>query len=238
VTTFAGRFDAITFDFYNTLAQHRTGHGRGHMLMEYLREHGFESDPWEHQVLYDVFAADAADYDPASTDGVLRRHRQNIAERVFRRLNVRAPPAGAAEHADDIWNLLGPSSLVVFPDVLPVLARLNAAGLRLAIISNWQCGLGPFCGELGLRAQFRHVLASAEVGHAKPDPQIFHDACRRLGVPAHRVLHVGDSPADDLEGGRRAGVEVILVCRDPSAGALPGPSIPGLSHLPRLLGID
>ena len=54
----------MTFDFYNTLVCHRSGHGRGRALMEYLGEQGLSSDPWEHQVLYDLFARHDAEYGP------------------------------------------------------------------------------------------------------------------------------------------------------------------------------
>lgn len=235
--TMAGRFDAITFDFYNTLAYHRNGRGRGPMLMEYFQHSGIESDPWEHQVLYDVFGPEVLEYDPSGPPEHHRRHRTSLAERVFRRLNVRASKKSVAQHADYMWQLLGPASLAVFSDVQRVLASIRAAGIPLAVISNWQHGLHAFCTELGLATSFRHILSSAEVGHAKPAPEIFHEACRRLGVLPHRVLHVGDSPDDDVVGGRSAGIEVILIDRRPGATGQHAPWIPSLAHLPKLLGL-
>lgn len=218
------RFDAITFDFYNTLAYHRAGPGRGRMLMSWLAEHGFTSDPWEHQVLYDVFERHGRDYDPDATGGARLRYLERFVTTLFQRLNICASAEAVQEHATELWQLLGPSCLALFPDVQPVLARLKAAGLKLAIVSNWQCGLHPFCKELGLTRFVEHVIASAEVGSAKPDAGIFLEACRRLQVQPDRVLHVGDTLSDDVEGGLGVGMQVALVRRD-SDLALPDVTI-------------
>jgi len=229
--------DAITIDFYNTLVYHREGSGRGAMLMQYLGEQGFESDPWEHQVLYDVFANHAEDYAPNLTAEAKRRFLVRFAKRVFERLQVRAPDSAAADHATNIWAILGPASLGVFPDVSEVLELLRGAGYRLALVSNWQCGLSHFCVELGLADAFDHIIVSAEVGSAKPDSMIFQIACRRLGVQCHRVLHVGDSIVDDIEGARSAGMPALLVRRDGAVTSADTPVIAGLDQLPDLLGV-
>lgn len=227
---------AVTFDFYNTLVSHSTGEGRGHRLMAYLHYAGLRCDPWEHQVLYDVFQPHLTEYSPTQTDEAKQQYRVRLAGRVFRRLRVQAPAEAAAAHAEQLWQLLGPASLRVFADVLPVLARLKSAGLKMAIISNWQCGLGHFCTELGIGDAFDHVIASAEAGCAKPQPEIFAEACRRLNADARTVLHVGDSIVDDLEGGRRSGLQVRLIDRSDAHPELRG-RLRTLAALPELLGI-
>jgi HAD superfamily hydrolase (TIGR01509 family) len=228
--------EAVSFDFYNTLVHHRAGRGRGPMLMEYLREQGLESNPWEHQVLYDVFERHGEEYAPDLPAREREDYYRRLAERLFRRLGVRAPPGAAAERAARIWELLGPASLAVYPEVGEVLRSLRGAGLRLAVVSNWQCGLEHFCTEIGFRDRVDEVVASAEVGSAKPDAAIFVEACRRLGVPPSRVLHVGDSAVDDLEGARAAGLASLLLRRD---DASPGDrTLRGLGELPALLGLE
>lgn len=227
--------DAVTFDFYNTLVYHRGGEGRGRSLMGYLAAQGLRSDPWEHQVLYDLFARHGEEYAPRLSDGAKRRYHERLAERLFQRLRVRAPHDTAARHASEIWRRLGPDSLAVFPEVPAVLGALRRAGYRLAVISNWQCGLRHFCTELGLGAAFDHVLASAEVGWAKPDAGIFVEACRRLGVVPPRVLHVGDSPEEDVGGARAAGLRAVLLDRT-GARLDPHAAISSLQALPEILG--
>ena len=51
--------------------------------------------------------------------------------------------------------------------------------------------------------------ATAEIG-GKPEPRHFELALERLGTDG-RVAMVGDRPASDIEGGRRAGLTTILV---------------------------
>jgi HAD superfamily hydrolase (TIGR01549 family) len=225
--------DAITFDFFNTLVYHREGPGRSAMLMAYLRACNLESDAWEHEVLYDVFASGLFEQVPTES-GEYARFRERVAERVFGRLNVRAPDS-AARHAERVWEIVGPRSLQVFPEVPQVIADLKNRGLRLAIVSNWQHGLGYFCAELGLASAFDAIIASAEVGYAKPAPEIFAEAIRRLGVAPHRILHVGDTLIDDVDGGRGAGLNVMLLQRDGALGNGESATIRSLAELPMLL---
>lgn len=205
---------AITFDFYNTLAFHRAGSGRGSTLMRWLGDLGLESAPWEHQVLYDVFERHGRDYRRELMGESRRRFLERFAVSVFERLEVRAPAEVARKHASELWQRLGPACLAIFPEVESVLHELRAAGLELAIVSNWQCGLAGFTSELGLDPFIGHVIASAEVGCAKPDPRIFEEACRRLGLHPTEVLHVGDTVVDDAVGARSVGMRAALVRRN------------------------
>ena len=114
---------------------------------------------------------------------------------------------------------------------------MTEARYPLAVVSNWQCGLRNFCIELGIGHAFDHVLASAEVDSEKPDAAIFNDACRRLDTPAHRVLHVGDTILDDVEGARAAGMPVVLVQRNDDVPPRDTLSVSSLEQLPELLGL-
>jgi len=205
------------------------------MLMAYLAEQGLASDPWEHQVLYDVFAAHARDYPPDASDEEHRRSIVGFARRLFERLHVDARPGADEVHAEPIWQLLGPGAFEVFPDVPETLTALSEAGLPLVAISNWQCGLGQFVSDLGLGSAFRDVLASAEEGSAKPDPAMFREAARRLGLPPDRMLHVGDTYDEDVVGATAAGYRAVLLCRDQSVPESDVPVLTTLEALPSLL---
>jgi putative hydrolase of the HAD superfamily len=99
------------------------------------------------------------------------------------------------------------------PDALPVLASLRAAGLRLAIVSNWDSSLPPLLERLGLAAAVDTIVVSALVGVSKPARGIFDEAVRRAGVAHAEVLHVGDSLTDDYHGARDAGLSALLLDR-------------------------
>lgn len=206
--------------------------------MQYFARHGLVSQPWEHQVLYDVFESHGEEYNPDQSSDERRRYLERLAKRVFRRLDVATSDGTAAEHAEGLWEVLGPASLVVYPEVHEVLERLSQAAIPVAIISNWQCGLEHFCRDLGLGEGIAHVLASAEVDSIKPDRGIFDEACRRLGVPSERVLHVGDTLRDDYEGGRSAGLKVVLVQRGEAGHPRGVPTMPDLRGILDLLDLS
>jgi putative hydrolase of the HAD superfamily len=105
----------------------------------------------------------------------------------------------------------------IYDDVLPTLDRLAARGLRLAVISNWDERLRTLLGRLGLDSRFQTIVVSSEVGHAKPHPAIFAEATARLGLPAGRILHIGDNPEADLRGARDAGLHALQILRSATA---------------------
>jgi putative hydrolase of the HAD superfamily len=94
----------------------------------------------------------------------------------------------------------------LLPDVVPALDALQAAGLSLACVANWDVSLADHLEGLGLMQSFDVTVSSAEAGAQKPDPRPFELALERLGVQASRALHCGDSDAD-REGAARAGLE-------------------------------
>jgi putative hydrolase of the HAD superfamily len=185
-------------------------------------------------VLYDLFERHATDYSPDFNAEEKQRYLEWLTDRLFERLNVRTRAGNAADHASEVWRVLGPSSLGVYPEVPRVLEALRKAGYPLSIVSNWQCGLAHFCHELGLVDAVDHIIASAEVRSVKPDPKIFRDACDRMQVSCDRVLHVGDSPVDDVEGAKGVGMQVVLIQRD---GQPVGSSAPTIRSLDELVGL-
>lgn len=106
-----------------------------------------------------------------------------------------------------------PRSWAVYADVAPALDPLEEAGLRLAVVSNWDSHLPALLSRLGLAPRFHAVLVSAIEQTGKPHPQIFHRACARLRVEPGQALHVGDSRREDYEGAREAGLEALLLDR-------------------------
>jgi HAD superfamily hydrolase (TIGR01509 family) len=85
------------------------------------------------------------------------------------------------------------------------LAALRERGLKLAVVSNWDCSLPERLGELELLDSFDAVVTSAEAGAAKPAPRPFWLALERLGAAPERALHIGDELADE-QGAAAAGM--------------------------------
>jgi putative hydrolase of the HAD superfamily len=118
-----------------------------------------------------------------------------------------------------------------FPDVLPTLRALRAAGLRLAVASNWDASLPELLDRLGVGAELDGVATSAEVGAAKPDPAVIEAALAYMGAAPALSVHVGDVYTEDVLGARAAGVEPILLLRD---GGEPPPGVRAIRSLTEL----
>jgi putative hydrolase of the HAD superfamily len=98
------------------------------------------------------------------------------------------------------------------------LEALARAGVRLGIVSNADglmgrrlaameiCQVGP-----GLGVSLECLIDSGDVGVMKPDRRIFDAALALLELDAGDVWYVGDMPAIDVVGARRAGLHPILM---------------------------
>ena len=102
---------------------------------------------------------------------------------------------------------VGTLEFEVLPGVPHALRRLRAHGLALAVVANWDFGLHEHLRRHRLDRWFDAVVVSAEVGARKPDPALFLEALRRVGVPPERALHVGDHAPHDEVGARAAGMQ-------------------------------
>jgi putative hydrolase of the HAD superfamily len=122
-----------------------------------------------------------------------------------------------------------------YPDAAPALRELRGQGLRLVVVSNWDVSLHERLAETGLAELVDGAVASAELGHAKPDRAIFDHALALAGATAAEALHAGDSLDADVEGALAAGLRAVLVARDGGGGAPPGvPVVRSLAELPAL----
>ena len=99
----------------------------------------------------------------------------------------------------------------VFPEVVEVVDQAGREGFRVAVVSNFDRRLHRVLEECGLSFEF--VLTSADARSRKPDPSIFRQALKRLGLSPDEVLHAGDSAAADGAGARAAGIEPYLLER-------------------------
>lgn len=77
------------------------------------------------------------------------------------------------------------------------------------------------CGLAGL---VDALVASEDVGTAKPDPEIFRIALERAGATADGAVMVGDSWANDIAGAHGAGIAAVWFNPDrkPRPAVLPG----------------
>jgi len=101
----------------------------------------------------------------------------------------------------------------LFPDVLPAMRELQAMGMHMGIVSNWDVRLPALCHHLGLSGYLDFVISSANLGRIKPQESIFRSALGRVGVEAEAAMHVGDHYYADVLGARSAGIRPVLLDR-------------------------
>jgi putative hydrolase of the HAD superfamily len=101
-----------------------------------------------------------------------------------------------------------------YPDVVPALRELRERGQRLVAVSNWDCSLPSVLERCGLGGLLDGAVSSAAAGARKPDPAIFVPALELAGCGPGEAVHVGDTPAEDVEGARAAGIRPLLIDRD------------------------
>jgi putative hydrolase of the HAD superfamily len=127
------------------------------------------------------------------------------------------------------------------------IACLDAiAPLRIGIITNGDLAFQLSKIErIGLAPRIENVIASGQLGYAKPDARIFEHACRVFGVQPSEAAYVGDRLQTDAIGAASAGLLGVWLDRSraaspdelASAAASGVPVIHGLAELPAVLGI-
>jgi pyrophosphatase PpaX len=110
------------------------------------------------------------------------------------------------------WNHANTASILrAFPGVDDLLARLRAAGRRLAVVTSKSHPTVDLAFDvLPIRHHFDAVVAAEDTIRHKPDPEPVLYALDRLGAGPAGACYVGDAPFD-IRAGRAAGVTAIGV---------------------------
>jgi FMN phosphatase YigB (HAD superfamily) len=143
-----------------------------------------------------------------------------------------------------LYNWVRTPDVKPFPDVIPGLQALTAAGYRFGIITNgyqpmWQRDLE--LESYGLLHFFPSCrFSAADLGILKPDPQIFETALNCLGLQASQAVYVGDDPVMDVLGAQEVnmkGIWRIPTGQDENAWKFRVKPDGTITHLGELLGM-
>lgn len=190
--------------------------------------------------------------DPAILDRMIedsiRMHPHGVEHfaDLFHHYNVQ--DATAAQVAADWYTANRFHGLELFPEAVAVLRAVRdtpgAPGMArrpVGIVTNGPAEVQRAKVELldiGRLADI--VLISGEFGVAKPDPEIFREALRKMGVSAEEAIFVGDSAEFDIAGAHGAGLRTVWVNRAgvtwASSQPRPTREIRSLHDLPPLVG--
>ena len=135
--------------------------------------------------------------------------------------------------ADKLYETFSASeSYRLYDDVKPTLDAIETAGMRLGLISNFDSWLEEMLLEMEVGHVFDPAIISGLEGIEKPDPAIYRLAVERAGAEPARCVHIGDSPAMDMEPATSVGIVPILIDR---AGRYPDSRYARIRKLEELL---
>ena len=111
----------------------------------------------------------------------------------------------AVDHAEQVFfdaykNTSG-SKTVAYPDVDSGLKKLQAAGFKLALVTNKPIRFVPkILQSFGWQELFSEVLGGDSLPTKKPDPAPLLHVCEALNINSAQAVMIGDSRNDILAG--------------------------------------
>ena len=100
----------------------------------------------------------------------------------------------------------------LYPDTITILDKLSKK-YKLGIIANQIAGTQRRIDNWGIGKYFDVVVASAEVGYAKPDFEIFNVALEQADCKPNETVMIGDREIDVLSG-KNAGTYGCLFTKE------------------------
>jgi putative hydrolase of the HAD superfamily len=202
--------EAITFDFWNTIARAPAGlmnEARRRAIVDVCEECGVEL---EAERLDESLGEVARSYESSWSVGE-HFHPREGAEMLVRSLGLGGT---AAERAAEAFLTVARNAPVeLSAGIRFSLGELQTRGIRLGIVCDVGFSGGGVLRELldreGLLAYFSGWAFSDEVGHYKPAPQIFEVALGALGAEPAGAAHVGDLRRTDIAGASALGMTTV-----------------------------
>jgi putative hydrolase of the HAD superfamily len=179
---------AVIFDFGGVLCFHpdeprwqRAAQAAGLPVGDFMNAF------WAHRIPYDAGVVEPADYWRGVLGPAFQESR--LPELVRREV--------------ELWNQYDTR-------VLAWAEQLRAAGYRTAILSNLPRPLGEeLRATPGFLEPFDHLTFSYELRKVKPQPEIYLDAIRGVGVEPSEALFLDDK-TENVEGARAVGLQAVL----------------------------
>jgi len=108
-----------------------------------------------------------------------------------------------------------PECVSVAPFFRDFVHEVKARGLKLAVISNWDCRLYSILEGHGLLPFFDGVFLGCEVGYLKPHQEIFLKALSHFKIQPAQALMMGDTLEDDILVPQSLGMKTFFIKGSP-----------------------
>lgn len=99
-------------------------------------------------------------------------------------------------------------NVTLYTDALPALKRLSSR-FPLVAITNGNADLK----HMGLDHYFENIVTAKQMKASKPDPRLFQQAQKLLGLEPAHILHIGDDFHTDVTGALKVGMQAAWVQR-------------------------
>ncbi len=163
---------------------------------------------------------------PQRWEGATRGERNlrlvDVLKESLAQVGVTAVPADQLAQAAGAYENAICQTSCPLPGGKKLLAQLNADGLKIGLLSNTMFTGAAHMADLrrfGLDGYFDAMLFSADADKWKPQPEPYLHVAAELGVEPETAVFVGDSPAHDIVGARRAGMRAVHFRSHQRAGA-------------------
>jgi putative hydrolase of the HAD superfamily len=208
--TIVSMIEAVTFDFWNTIAQVPEGampEARRRAVAAACEAGGLAVEG----ALLDASLEEVRlRWESSWAEGV-HLHPQEGAEMLVRALGV--GEEGGAQVSDAFLGAIREVDLELAPGIDTALQGLRGRGIRIGIVCDVGFSGGEMLRELldreGLLTCFDGWSFSDETGHYKPAPEAFEPALAALGARPQEAMHVGDLRRTDIAGASALGMRTV-----------------------------
>lgn len=122
----------------------------------------------------------------------------------------------------------------LYDDAIPFLRAVRDLGVKVVLVSNCGADTRPMLTRLDVLPLADEAILSCEIGHAKPDREIYERALGAVGVSAEDAVFVDDQPSY-CEGALAVGIRPIQIARHGQPRDLRYGQVSTLTAIPALL---
>lgn len=117
-------------------------------------------------------------------------------------------PSGIEAKATETARICYESAKMQVRSAIPVLEILSRQ-YPMVLVSNFYGNISTVLKDFGIAGFFKSVIESAVVGIRKPDPRIFEEGVKALGLKPEDTLVIGDSYRKDIVPAETIGCQVL-----------------------------
>lgn len=203
--------DAVLFDADDTLF--RVAGSVGQIYTKVLAEFGHQVPASEiDKRLPSTWNKIQQQYLNAENDYLTSPERERAVWREFSRMLYQA--VDASINLDQVYDAVYDafsrgSSRTLNPGVVEFVAQLKSKKLITGVLSNNDNRVTRVIQELNIAQHFDHILPTATLGFKKPSLKCFARAAEIVGIPAARILYIGDHLDQDYRAATAAGWKAV-----------------------------